>query len=316
MGQLNKKEFNRAIARNAFYFFRALFRFMPYVCVKAMTSFIIAVGYHLVKPKRDIAKESLDIAFGGSITDQEKEKIIKDCFSTLGRSMVELLYFADHPQNIQHKAFFENFHYLQDVLKEGKGAILVSGHFGNFPLMLLRLIQMGIPTSVILRPTRDQIIEKDFEKLRSGNGLKSIYSLPRAKCVSDTLRALRKNECVFIPCDQNFGMKGGVFIDFFDRKASTPTGPAVFAMRTGAPIVPIFTHRYKDDIHKIIVEKPFYVETQLKDEEIIFNCMEKITQAIESYIRQYPAEWGWFHRRWKTQPKDVEGKQEDVVHEI
>ncbi|MBL8013441.1 MAG: hypothetical protein JNN05_06285, partial [Candidatus Omnitrophica bacterium] len=153
----------RALARNAFYFLRALFRFMPYVVVKAMTSGIIAVAFHLVKSKRDVAKESLDIAFGASMKPQEKERIIKECFATLGRSMVELLYFADHPKLIEHKAFFENLHYLQDILKEGKGAILVSGHIGNFPLMLLRLVQMGIPTSVILRSARDHVIEKDFE---------------------------------------------------------------------------------------------------------------------------------------------------------
>lgn len=312
MGKSKAKELSRAFARNSFYFFRALFRFMPYFLVKGMTSGIIAVGYQLVKSKRAIAKESLDIAFGESITAQEKERITKDCFSTLGRSMVELLYFADHPKLIEHKAFFENLHYLQDVLKEGKGAILVSGHIGNFPLMLLRLIQMGIPTSVILRSARDAIIEKDFEKIRSENGLKSIYSMPRVACVAETLRTLRKNECVFIPCDQNFGTKGGIFIDFFGRKAATPTGPAVFALRTGAPLVPIFTHRYKDDVHKIIVEKPFYIDTKLGDDEAIYKCMEKITQMIEAYIRQYPAEWGWFHRRWKTQPANAEGQDNEI----
>lgn len=305
MGKFNKKEFNRAFGRNAFYFFRAIFKHSPYTLVRAITKVIIPVGFWMVKPKRDIAKESLDIAFGSKKSDQEKQRIIRDCFDTLGRSMVELLYFADHPQFIRQKAFFENLDYLRDVMNEGRGAILVSGHFGNFPLMLIRLIQEGFPTSVILRPTRDQIIEKDFEKLRSGNGLKSIYSLPRTACVATTLRTLRNNECVFIPCDQNFGMKGGVYVDFFDRKASTPTGPAVFAMRTGAPIVPVFTHRFKDDIHKIIIEKPFYIETKDNDEATIFTCMERITRMIESYVRKYPAEWGWFHRRWKTQPQEV-----------
>ncbi|MBL8014530.1 MAG: lysophospholipid acyltransferase family protein, partial [Candidatus Omnitrophica bacterium] len=94
--------------------------------------------------------------------------------------------------------------------------------------------------------------------------------------------------------------------------AATPTGAAVFAMRTGAPIVPIFTHRYKDDVHKIIVEKPFYIETKLNDEQAIYSCMEKITRLIESDIRQYPSEWGWFHRRWKTQPKDIEEHKNEI----
>ncbi len=311
MGKFNQKVFKRAIARNAFYFFRVLFRIIPYGAVKAITNFIIAVGYLLVKPKRDTAKESLDIAFGASIPDVQKERIMRECFSNLGRGMIELLYYSDHPRMIKEKAFFENIHYLQDALKEGKGVILVSAHYGNFPLMLLRMVQEGFPTSVILRPSRDEKIEKDFIQLRDKFGLKTIYSLPRTTCVARALRTLRNNESLFIPADQNFGMKGGVFVNFFGRKASTPTGPAVFAMRTGAPIVPVFTHRVEDDKHKIIIEKPFHIEIKENDEATIFACMEKVTQIIEIYIRKYPQEWGWMHRRWKTQPRDVESTEDN-----
>ena len=310
MGKFNHKEFKRAIARNAFYFFRAVFRILPYGAVKVITNAIISAGFLLVKEKRDIAKESLDIAFGSTMDDQQKNRVIKECFSNLGRGMIELLYYSDHPKMIKEKAFFENIHYLQDALKEGKGAILVSAHFGNFPLMLLHLVREGFPTSVILRPSRDQKIEKDFMQLRDKFGLKSIYSLPRTTCVARALRTLRNNELLFIPADQNFGTKGGVFVDFFGRKASTPTGPAVFAMRTGAPIVPIFTHRFEDDKHKIVVDKPFHIEIKDNDEDTVFACMEKITQIIETYIRKYPQEWGWMHRRWKTQQIDVQDSNE------
>jgi KDO2-lipid IV(A) lauroyltransferase len=309
MGTFNHKEFKRAFARNSFYFFRGLFRHLPYGVVKAMTSVIISIGYFLVRSKRVIARESLDIAFGHTIDSQEKEKIIKKCFSNLGRGMIELLYYSDHPQMIKDKAFIENKEYLEEALKEGKGAILVSAHFGSFPLMLLRLVQEGFATSAIMRPFRDQIIEKDFVLLREKFGLGTIYSQPRTACVARSLKALRNNELLFIPLDQNFGTKGGVFVNFFGQRAATATGPAIFAMRTGAPIVPIFTHRLEDDRHRIIVEKPFYLDIKENDEATIFACIEKITQIIESYIRKYPPEWGWMHRRWKTQPKDLEDEK-------
>ena len=118
MGTFNHKEFKRAFARNAFYFFRGLFRRLPYGVVKGMTSVIISTGYLLVKSKRVIARESLDIAFGNTIAPQEKEKIIKECFSNLGRGMIELLYYSDHPQMIRDKAFIENKEYLDEALKE------------------------------------------------------------------------------------------------------------------------------------------------------------------------------------------------------
>ncbi len=304
MGQINHKAVKRAFARQAFYFFRGFFRLLPYSVVKAMTDFILVVGFFFMRSKRAIAQESLDIAFGDSISNQEKKKIIETCFANLGRAAIELMYFTNHPAMIREKVFFEGKERLDNILKQGKGAILVSAHFGNFPLMLLRLVQEGYPTSGIMRPTRDEIIEKDFLAMRNRFGLKTIYSLPRAECVNQSLKVLRNNELLFIPLDQNFGTKGGVFVEFFGQPAATATGPAVFAMRTGAPIVPIFTMRDVDDRHKIIIDEPFYIEGKEDDEATILACTVKITQIIERYIRRYPHEWGWMHRRWKTKPKD------------
>ena len=304
MGKFNQKEFKRAAARNAFYFFRAVFFVLPYGAVKAISGFMISVAFRLVRSKRKIAKESIDIAFGNSISETEKYKIIKECFYNVGRGMIELLYCADHGEIIDKKIYIEGKDRLEKALKGGKGAILVSAHFGNFPLMLLRLVKEGFATHAIMRPTRDQVIEKDFATLRSKYGLGTIYSHPRTACVARSLKALRNNELLFIPLDQNFGTKGGVFVKFFGQKAATATGPAVFAMRTGAPIIPIFTLRDKNGRNKVIVEEPFFIETKENDEATIFTCIERLTNVIEGYIRKYPAEWGWMHRRWKTKPGD------------
>ena len=104
---------------------------------------------------------------------------------------------------------------------------------------------------------------------------------------------------------QPFGSSGGVFVDFFGQKAATATGPVVFAMRTKAPIVPMFVVRQKDDTHKIIIEPPLKLEEPADDKTMIQRNTEKITQVIERYIRKYPQEWGWMHRRWKSQPKPM-----------
>lgn len=302
MGKHNQKEFKRAAARNAFYFFRAVFFVLPYGVVKAISNFLISIAFRLVKSKRKIAKESLDIAFGNSLSEAEKHNVIKECFYNVGRGMIELLYCADHGEIITKRTYIEGKERLEKALQGGKGAILVSAHFGNFPLMLLRLVKEGFATSAIMRPTRDQVIEKDFAELRSKYGLGTIYSHPRTACVARSLKVLRNNELLFIPLDQNFGTKGGVFVEFFGQKAATATGPAIFAMRTGAPIIPIFTLRAKDGRNRIIVDEPFFIETKDNDEATIFACIERITKVIEGYIRKYPAEWGWMHRRWKTKP--------------
>ena len=296
------RAFKRAMARYGLYFSSWLLNKFPYPVVRSLTHAFIAVGFRCTIRQRKIAQESLSIAFGQQKSRQEIEAIIRECFENLGRGMIELIYFMEHPKMISGRVFFEGKEFLDEALNAGRGVIALSAHFGNFPLMLLRLAQEGYPTNAIIRPARDQEIEKRFLKQRSQLGLNTIYSHPRRECVETSLKVLRNNELLFIPLDQNFGSGGGVFVDFFGQKAATATGPVVFALRTKAPIVPMFVVRQKDDTHKIMIEPPLKLEELADDKEMIQRNTEKITQVIERYIRKYPQEWGWMHRRWKSRP--------------
>jgi KDO2-lipid IV(A) lauroyltransferase len=149
-------------------------------------------------------------------------------------------------------------------------------------------------------------MEKYFFEQRTRLGLHTIYNLPRKQCVDTSLKALRNNELMFIPLDQNFGSGAGVFVDFFGQKAATATGPVVFAMRTKAPIIPMFIIRQRGDSYKVIIEPPLSLEERADDKEMIYVNTGKITKVIEDYIRRYPQEWGWMHRRWKTRPRGEE----------
>ena len=139
---------------------------------------------------------------------------------------------------------------------------------------------------------------------RSRLNIKTIYSQPRNTCVTSTIDSLRNNEIVFIPIDQNFGT-AGVFVDFFGRKAATPTGPVVLAQRTKAVLLPCFIIRQADDTHKIIFDQSQDLEEGKNSQETVIINIQKLTNTIEFYIRKYPAEWGWVHRRWKSKMKEV-----------
>lgn len=298
------KILKRAMARYGLYFSTWLLNSFPYSIVRSLTHAFIALGFRCTLRQRKIALESLNIAFGQEKSPQEIDSIVRDCFENLGRGMIELIYFMEHPKMISERVFFEGKEFLDEAFKAGKGVIAVSAHFGNFPLMLLRFAREGYKTNAIIRPARDQEIEKNFFKQRSKLGLNTIYSQPRRECVETSLKVLRQNELLFIPLDQNFGNGGGVFVDFFGQKAATATGPVVFAMRTKAPILPMFVIRQKDDTHKIIIEPPLQLEESADDKEMIQRNTAKITRTIERYIRQYPQEWSWMHRRWKSRPID------------
>ena len=256
----------------------------------------------------------MTIAFGKEKSQGELKKICKDCFYNAGRGAIEIGAFTARPSLIKETVSFEgnSRENLDAALKEGRGVIGISAHFGNFPLMLLFLAQMGYPTNAIIRPNRDGIIEKDFQASRSRLGLKTVHSYPREVCVAQSLKALRDKELLVVLLDQNTGSKSGVYVDFFGQKAGTATGPIIFAMRTQAPLLPIFTLRQGDsDTHRVVIEKHFYLEQKANDAETIQYNVQKLTNIIEGYIRKYPTEWGWMHRRWKSRPPSV-GDQEQA----
>jgi len=278
-----------------------IIKIMPARYVYGFANYISLLGYRIAKKQRKIALESLTVAFGQEKSRQEIEKIARECFSFMAKSAVELMFLMDRPKLLKKRVRIVGRDNLDNALSKGKGVILVSAHFGNFPLLLARLVLDGYKVAGIMRPMRDSRVEKIFLEKRRRFKINTIYSQPRATCVNNTIEALRNNELVFIPLDQNFGT-AGVFVDFFHKKAATATGPVVFAQRTQAAILPCFIIRQKDDTHKIILESSLGLLTGKTAEETIVINIQRLTDIIESYIRKYPAEWGWVHRRWKSKP--------------
>ncbi len=314
-----KKRTERTLVRWAFYFFSWLFRVLPYPVLKAITGGLLAAAYFVLRRMRRVAMNTLSIAFGKEKSQAELKKICKECFYNAGRAAIEIGACMARPALIKEIFSFEgnSREHLDAALKEGLGVIGISAHFGNFPVMLLFLAQMGCPTNAIIRPNRDVIVEKGFQASRSRLGLKTVHSYPRETCVAQSLKVLRDKELLVVFLDQNTGSKSGVYVDFFGLKAGTATGPIIFAMRTGAPLLPIFTLRQGDsDTHKVVIEKHFYLEQKATDEETIQYNVQKLTNIIEGYIRKYPTEWGWMHRRWKSRPHSVDAQEQAGVTNV
>ena len=315
--QKRLKTFQRAAARYGLYSFAWLFERLPYTAVRLITGVLIAIGLRCAIRQRRIAAESVEIAFGDEKSVEEKRQIIKHCFENFGRGMTEMLYCLAHPDTAEQRVTFEGKVHLDRAYAQGRGVIAVTAHFGNFPLMMLACSRQGYKTSAIIRPARDEELSEYLHKKRTKAGLKTIYATPRMACVSGSLKELREGGLVFIPIDQNFGGDGGVYVDFFGHKAATATGPAVFALRTGAPILPMFIIRLDDGTHKIIIDPPVTVQQKGSEKETIATVMTEITAIIEQYIRRYPQEWAWMHRRWKSRPSGREGMpQQETFDEL
>jgi Kdo2-lipid IVA lauroyltransferase/acyltransferase len=280
-------------------------RIIPTAYLYSFAKNMAGMAFFFAKKQRKIALDSLNTAFGREKSAQEIEEIAKNCFIYIAKSAVELMFFFDKPQLLKDRVQICGRENLDKALGQGQGVILVSAHFGNFPLLLGRLATEGYKVGGIMKPMRDTRMERIFYRKREKFGVKTIYSQPRNACVNATISALRNNEVIFIPIDQNFGT-GGVFVDFFGVKAATATGPVILAQRTKAALLPCFILRQPGDRHKIIFEPQLQLEEGKDPQETILFNIQKLTRIIEDYIRKYPAEWGWIHRRWKSRPAQGE----------
>lgn len=276
---------------------------VPLSLLYKFTNFIGWIGYHFAFKHRKIAVDSLTKAFGKEKSHQEIERIARGCFSSMAGTAIEFFMFMQFPERLRSFVEIEGVENLDKALSEGKGVVALSAHFGSFPLLLSKLAMEGYKIHSVLRHMRDKKLDEMFEKKRNMMKVGSIYTQPRKECVNRSLKVLRDKEILFVQLDQNFGT-GGIFVDFFGRKAATAVGPVIFSIRTGAPIVPMFIYRIEGPRHKIVIEPPVEVKKDAERDEMVFEAVSKFTKLIEEYIRKYPQEWGWIHKRWKAQPKE------------
>ncbi len=297
-----RKSFSRFVGWLGIHICTLIVKVIPASWLYGFAGQIASLAFVFARKHKKIALDSLAVAFGQEKSHPEIKKIAKDCFICIAKSAVELMFFFDKPQALKSRVQIEGRNNLDQALAAGRGVILVSAHFGNFPLLLGRLAIDGYKAGGIMKPMHDARMEQIFLKKREKFGVRTIYSLPRQACVNNTINALRNNELVFIPIDQNFGT-GGVFVNFFGEKAATATGPVILAQRTKAALIPCFIRRLPDDQHQIIFEPELKLEEGKDPREVVLVNIQKLTDIIESYIRRYPAEWGWIHRRWKSKPR-------------
>jgi KDO2-lipid IV(A) lauroyltransferase len=220
----------------------------------------------------------------------------------MAQSGLELLYFMKNTEVLKNVRI-EGREYLDMALRTGRGVVGLTAHFGNFPLMTLKLSQERYPVNVMLRNMRDPQMGEFVYGLCTNAGVKAILSYPRIEVIRRTISALRKNELVLIQMDQNFDT-GGIWVNFFGKLAATPVGPIVFALRTKAVILPIYIIKEGRGKHCIKILSPQELEKAGDKGEVILSSAIKFTKIIEGWIRDRPDHWAWIHRRWKSKPSE------------
>lgn len=257
------------------------------------------VGFYLLGKYRNIVYANLRIAFDNAGNRKQHQAIAKIVFCDTVKNALEVAKLPCADRSLIKKLVsVEGLDHLNDALKRGRGVVAVSAHIGNFPLIGPRLIAEGHHFSLVLREPKDSMLAETLNDIRTALGLESIPVNPRRVCIEKSLKCLKRNGILFLQIDQN-ASSHDLWVDFFGWLVPTFKGPVVFSMRTGAPLIPLFTVRDAPDHHRLIINPPVELEYTGDRDRDIFNATARITKLIESYIRQYPAQWWWFHRRWK-----------------
>ncbi len=256
--------------------------------------------YHLIKKRRQIALNNLQIAFGSRFTKLQHTKICKASFINVGKTCIEFLRFPLlDAENIWDEVTVEGAENLHTALAGGTGAIVFLPHFGNWELLSL-VYGALIPdrAKAIAFPLKNAPLNAYIWRHREQMSLKLI---PRKRAIRETLRALKNNEAVGFFADQNAGPEG-IFVNFLGKSASAARGPVTLAIKTGAPLLFSLSIRQPDDRHHVYISPPIHPNPSDNFERDVETYTTQLLNHLEASIYKYPEQWLWLHNRWKTQP--------------
>lgn len=256
-----------------------------------------SLAWRMVKFRRELVMKSLKRAFPEKGA-AELKAIGLACYRNLGSCFVEMfrIHRLSTPE-MERSIIFERRQVMDQALEKSRGVINVSFHYGNWELMGAFAARSGMPIDAIVRGQRNPYFDRYVKGLRKANG---VHLIPVSRAKSEVVRSLRSGRIVSFFADQD-AHQVGVFVDFLGRPASTPKGPALYAFKTGAPVVLSIMLPQAGGRWKIVFE-PVPRPDSNNMEEFIREMTTYYTNRLEYYVRQAPEHWFWPHRRWKTEP--------------
>lgn len=260
------------------------------------------VTYYLDLEHRKVAIQNLHTAFGQEKSTSEVRDIARRTFQNLGMTAVEFFRIPKMDMKaFKRKVKIERLAEALVLLEKKKGALLLIGHFGNWEMMGLMSKVIGNPIMVLAKPMKkNEWVDQFITKIRNASGLEVISTVNAGRKV---MKALSQNRVVGILIDQRAKRSEGIWVDFFGRKAPTTPGLAVLAMKTGAPVLPVFMVRDGFKKHRLLIKEPLeLIHTGDIKKDVEANT-QLFNHTLESMIRQYPDQWFWVHRRWERKAR-------------
>lgn len=219
-------------------------------------------------------------------------------FVHFGKLLVELMRFDGlSPRDIQARTEIVGLERVQAAYRQGKGVLFFTGHFGFWEVHALAHGALIEPIAVVARPIDNPLVHELLERMRTSTGNVVIQ---RKGALRRILKALSSNQGVALLIDQHIQPADALIVDFFGRPAATTAALAALAVRTGAPVIPVFALPLPDGRFRLVYEPAVAPPADGTPEELR-QFTQRCTNVLEMYVRRYPELWLWMHRRWRIE---------------
>ena len=230
-----------------------------------------------------------------ALPNQDPDPIVTGAFCSIARILVSLARFPSLSEsNIQDWISYEGYEHFDSALERGRGVLFATAHLGNWELSAFAHALMSAPMGVVVRPLDNPLVDALVEHQRSLSGNTPLGKKESARSI---IRMLTQNRAVGVLIDQNVQMQEGIFINFFGIPAAAGASFAKLAYRTGAAVIPGYALWIEQSQRYVL---RFYPEIPMTGDTEADTAA--LHAHLESVIREYPDQWMWFHRRWKTRP--------------
>lgn len=264
------------------------------------TGLLGSLSYYFASTSRERTIEHLGLAYAGKKSIKEILALSKESFKMIGKNAGDLLRATKVRTKEELDKILVNHDYenYENARAKGKGVIFLTCHMGAFDLQITNMALRGLKPLIIGTVLKDPRLNQLLWEQRNALGA---VAIERGKETIRLIKNLKSGGCVAILIDQDTSVKSR-FVNFFGMPASTPVGAAIFAMKTGAIVVPTYIYLGKDNMqHMHFLPEVPLVLTGDEEKDMITNTAN-YTKCIEEMIRQHPAQWVWMHERWKTRP--------------
>jgi Kdo2-lipid IVA lauroyltransferase/acyltransferase len=274
---------------------------LPRPLSRAFAIALAQVVYLLHFRLRQVGMRNLAMVFPEKSV-AERARILRGVFTSLGRQLAELCQFPRYTTaNVDEVVVYDGLENYERAYARGKGVLFLTAHFGGWELSAFAHSLHGHWLHVVMRPMDNEYLDRLLQSFRTMHGNKTVA---KDDFVRGLLAAMKAGETVGILMDTNMTPPQGIFVDFFGIAACTASGLARIALRTDAAVVPGFTI-WDPELRKYRLRFDPAVElvrTGDLEADIAANT-QRFTRVIEDYVRKYPEQWLWVHRRWKTRPE-------------